>query len=69
MTGKFLFVTTIASLCMAAAPGMAAEPAHMSAHGDKATLVYDHVLPNVPGKSIKGVLVARWRKSSGNIHG
>jgi quercetin dioxygenase-like cupin family protein len=23
----------------------------------KATLVYDHVLPNVPGKSIKGVLV------------
>ena len=23
----------------------------------KATLVYDHVLPNVPGKSIRGVLV------------
>ena len=26
-------------------------------HGDKVTLVFDHALPNVPGKSIKGVLV------------
>ena len=25
--------------------------------GPKATVVYDHVLPNVPGKSIKGILV------------
>ena len=25
--------------------------------GAKATVVYDHALPNVPGKSIKGVLV------------
>lgn len=25
--------------------------------GAKVTLVYDHVLPNVPGKSMKGVLV------------
>ena len=25
--------------------------------GEKVTLVYDHALPNVPGKSIKGVLV------------
>ena len=25
--------------------------------GPKVTLVYDHALPNVPGKSIKGVLV------------
>ena len=25
--------------------------------GAKATVVYDHVLPNVPGKSMKGVLV------------
>ena len=25
--------------------------------GAKATVVYDHVLPNVPGKSIKGILV------------
>jgi quercetin dioxygenase-like cupin family protein len=28
-----------------------------SADQAKVTLVYDHVLPNVPGKSIKGVLV------------
>src|SRR4051812_4497682 len=26
-------------------------------HGAKATVVYDHVLPNAPGKSLKGVLV------------
>jgi quercetin dioxygenase-like cupin family protein len=28
-----------------------------SADKSKVTLVYDHVLPNVPGKSLKGVLV------------
>jgi quercetin dioxygenase-like cupin family protein len=28
-----------------------------STNGSKVTLVFDHVLPNVPGKSIKGVLV------------
>ncbi|MFT2214028.1 cupin domain-containing protein [Rhizobium giardinii] len=26
-------------------------------HGDKVTIVYDQRLPNVPGKSLKGVLV------------
>ena len=26
-------------------------------HGDTVTVVYDHPLPNVPGKSLKGVLV------------
>ena len=26
-------------------------------HGSKVTLVFDHVLPNVPGKSLRGVLV------------
>ena len=31
--------------------GIAADP------GPKVTLVYDHALPNVPGKSMKGVLV------------
>jgi quercetin dioxygenase-like cupin family protein len=30
---------------------------HPMAEEAKVTLVYDHVLPNVPGKSIKGVLV------------
>ncbi len=28
-----------------------------SDHGSKVTLVFDHPLPNVPGKSVKGVLV------------
>ena len=32
-------------------PGIAADK------GPKVTLVYDHALPNVPGKSMKGVLV------------
>jgi quercetin dioxygenase-like cupin family protein len=36
----------------------AAAPAEdATGHSSKITLVYDHVLPNVPGKSIKGVLV------------
>ncbi|BAB48450.1 cupin domain-containing protein [Mesorhizobium japonicum] len=26
-------------------------------HGDKATLIYDHPVPNVPGKSMRAVLV------------
>jgi quercetin dioxygenase-like cupin family protein len=26
-------------------------------HGDKVTVVYDHPLPNLPGKSLKGVMV------------
>ena len=29
----------------------------LAAENTKITLVYDHILPNVPGKSIKGVLV------------
>jgi quercetin dioxygenase-like cupin family protein len=31
--------------------------AHAADEKSKVTLVYDHVLPNVPGKSIRGVLV------------
>ncbi|RFB91606.1 cupin [Rhizobium leguminosarum bv. trifolii] len=31
--------------------------AHDSSKSAKVTLVYEHALPNVPGKSIKGVLV------------
>jgi quercetin dioxygenase-like cupin family protein len=63
MIGRFLLVTAIALVSMAAAP------AH-HASGDKITLVYDHVLPNVPGKSIKGVLVeyAPGGTSPGHTH-
>lgn len=34
-----------------------AADAHDAANASKVTLVYEHELPNVPGKSIKGVLV------------
>lgn len=39
-------------------------------HGDKVTVVYDHPLPNVPGKSLKGVLVEYepGGKSPGHTH-
>jgi len=44
-------------LCALALVAMQASPS--LAHDDKSkvTLVYEHVLPNVPGKSIRGVLV------------
>lgn len=58
MTGRSFFAAAITLVCVAAAPGMAADQGHGAPNsGAKATLVYDHVLPNVPGKSIKGVLV------------
>ncbi len=37
---------------LAVGPAMAADPAR-----SKVTVVFDHALPNVPGKSMKGVLV------------
>ena len=39
---------------LAMTPAMAHDPASARA---KVTVVFDHVLPNAPGKSIKGVLV------------
>jgi len=45
----FLGALALAALC---AGGAAAQD-----DKSKVTLVYDHVLPNVPGKSIRGVLV------------
>jgi quercetin dioxygenase-like cupin family protein len=47
-------------LCTAAlitASAIAASAHDASDTKSKVTLVYDHVLPNVPGKSIRGVLV------------
>lgn len=43
-----------AALAAIVTAGASAEAADNSA---RVTLVYDHVLPNVPGKSIRGVLV------------
>jgi quercetin dioxygenase-like cupin family protein len=52
MFSKLLYAVPLALLCITAA----------SAHDapddkSKVTLVYDHALPNVPGKSMRGVLV------------
>ena len=51
MITKFLCAVALA---IGFAPGAAAEGADEKS---TVTLVYDHVLPNVPGKSIRGVLV------------
>src|SRR4029453_1516847 len=52
--GLLLFLCGIAF----ATPCVSAGSAHdTSNEKSKVTLVYEHVLPNVPGKSIKGVLV------------
>jgi quercetin dioxygenase-like cupin family protein len=47
----------IRTLAAAAALAAAAPPAWAADAAAKVTQVYDHVLPNVPGKSIRGVLV------------
>lgn len=49
---RTLFAAALASI--AAAPASAHD---VAADKSKVTLVYEHALPNVPGKSIKGVLV------------
>lgn len=45
--------TAMLALALVAAPALAAQ----SAHNAKITVVFDHELPNVPGKSMRGVLV------------
>ncbi len=51
---RLIYALVVCTLIAAvgARSGMAADK------GPKVTLVYDHALPNVPGKSMKGVLVA-----------
>lgn len=52
MIRRLAFVAVLAPFCMAQAP------AHDASHGNaKISLVFDHKLPNVPGKSMRGVLV------------
>lgn len=49
---KVFFAVMLAPFCMAQAP------AHDASHGNaKISLVFDQKLPNVPGKSMRGVLV------------
>jgi quercetin dioxygenase-like cupin family protein len=52
MIRQFLCAAALTAVCLGAASAQ-------DAGGDKrkVTLVYDQVLPNVPGKSIRGVLV------------
>jgi quercetin dioxygenase-like cupin family protein len=52
MLTRFLCAVAVAALF---ATGASADD--MSSDKSKVTLVFDHVLPNAPGKSIKGVLV------------
>src|SRR5436305_7814182 len=47
----------LCSLIVATLPFSAALADAPKAKNDKVTLVYQHELPNVPGKSVKGVLV------------
>jgi quercetin dioxygenase-like cupin family protein len=54
MIRKLLYVAAIVTVSLTPA---SAQHTHASEDRPKVTLVYDHVLPNVPGKSIKGVLV------------
>ena len=47
----------ILTAAVVAASLVTASAADQQDHGSTVTLVYDHPIPNVPGKSLKGVLV------------
>ena len=47
----------LCAIALAAAAAIGAFAHDAADDEEKVTLVYDHVLPNVPGKSIRGVLV------------
>ena len=48
---RFTYALIVCALIVGVSSGIAAD------NNTKVTLVYEHALPNVPGKSIKGVLV------------
>ncbi len=52
-----MFTRLLCAVALAAVSVTAASARDASDDKSKVTLVYEHVLPNVPGKSIKGVLV------------
>ena len=52
-----MFGELLCGFAVAALSVSAASAGDLSANKSKVTLVFDHVLPNVPGKSMKGVLV------------
>ena len=59
--GRILCSLALAAYLIGGAPAeaqtSAAEIAIPGSHDAKVTVVYEHELPNVPGKSVKGVLV------------
>jgi quercetin dioxygenase-like cupin family protein len=69
MIGRVLCAAALAVAIVNATPARSADDkaAHENA---KVTLVYEHALPNVPGKSVKGVLVeyAPGGSSPGHSH-
>jgi quercetin dioxygenase-like cupin family protein len=64
------FLTATALAAAFAIPASAQHAEHASGGDAKVTMVYDHALPNVPGKSIKGVLVeyGPGGSSPGHLH-
>jgi quercetin dioxygenase-like cupin family protein len=52
-----MFTRLLCAVALAAVSVTGASARDSSDDKSKVTLVYEHVLPNVPGKSIKGVLV------------
>jgi quercetin dioxygenase-like cupin family protein len=65
---RFIYALLVCTLI--GAVGMRSAIAADADKGPKATVVFDHALPNVPGKSIKGVLVEYGPgvASKGHVH-
>jgi quercetin dioxygenase-like cupin family protein len=57
MLKRFIYAAIYASLTVTSLAMASASAQDNPAAKSKVTLVFDHVLPNVPGKSMRGVLV------------
>jgi quercetin dioxygenase-like cupin family protein len=65
MVTRILVGALLATLALT--PAFVPDPAHASPQR-KVTVVFDHALPNVPGKSMKGVLVEYGPGGSSRSH-
>jgi quercetin dioxygenase-like cupin family protein len=68
MLERFLRAAIVASLILAPLTMTSASAQDNAAAKSKVTLVFDHVLPNVPGKSMRGVLVEYGPGGSSSAH-
>jgi quercetin dioxygenase-like cupin family protein len=70
MIRQFLSAVALVAVSVGTTQAQHAAAQHAADNDAKVTVVYDHVLPNVPGKSIKGVLVeyAPGGSSPGHTH-